>query len=403
MKNAPLPDNESERLRELHELSILDTLPEEEFDDITRLASEICQTPISLITLVDSGRQWFKSRIGLTSTETDRNSAFCAHAIITPQQILTVPDSRKDDRFFDNPLVTGDPHVIFYTGVPLVTSEGNALGTLCVIDHQPRELNPNQLETLRSLSRQVVRLIDLRKMNRLLNQSRTEVEQKNTELQKFAYIVSHDIKSPLNNIISITEILKESHSQGMDEEGLEMIGYLKSSSQQLKNLVDGILSYYAGDSLLSQKRTEFIFSHIIRETVDLLDPSGEHTIRFPQNDITLTSIESGVRQVLLNLISNAIKYNRSPKVVIDITFAQQDAGFIFTVKDNGVGIAADKLQTIFEPFVTLGVTDRFKNTGTGIGLSTVKKLVEKLGGTIRVSSEEGNGSEFTVTLRPMEI
>lgn len=398
MKPAPLPDNESERLRELHGLSILDTLPEEEFDDITRLASEICQTPISTITLIDSDRQWFKSRRGLAAPETSRDLAFCAHAIINPQQILVVPDSRKDDRFFDNPLVTGDPHVIFYTGVPLVTSEGNALGTLCVIDNQPRELNPRQLETLRSLSRQVVRLIDLRKMNRLLNQSRTEIEQKNAELQKFAYIVSHDIKSPLNNIISITEILKESHSKELDEEGVEMLGYL-GSSQQLKNLVDGILSYYAGDSLLSQKRTEFVFSHIIRETVDLLDPSGEHTIRYPQNGITLCSIESGVRQVLLNLISNAIKYNRSPNVIIDITFAQQDDGFLFTVKDNGVGIAADKLQTIFEPFVTLGVTDRFKNAGTGIGLSTVKKLVEKLGGTIRISSEEGKGSEFTVTLR----
>ena len=128
MKIPITPDNEIERLQALREYSILDTLPEQDFEDITKIASEICQTPISLITLIDSNRQWFKSNHGLNVRETARDYAFCAHAINTPDRILIVKDSREDNRFVDNPLVTGYPNVIFYAGVPLINPEGFSLG-----------------------------------------------------------------------------------------------------------------------------------------------------------------------------------------------------------------------------------------------------------------------------------
>jgi GAF domain-containing protein len=164
MKQPPIPQNEAERLRSLREHQLMGTLPEAVYDDITRLATELCGTPISLLTFVDENRQWFKSKQGLEATETPREYSFCAHAIVDPNEVFVVEDARYDERFEDNPLTTGDPHVVFYAGVPVKDAEGNALGSLCVIDNRPRQLTPEKLQALKALAKLVNVHIELRKV-----------------------------------------------------------------------------------------------------------------------------------------------------------------------------------------------------------------------------------------------
>ena len=160
---APTPSDEPDRLAALRRYAVLDTPAEADFDDLTMLASSICETPISLISLLDGGRQWFKSRVGLDVTETARTISFCGHAIVD-QALFEVPNASDDPRFFDNPLVLGDPNIRFYAGAPLTTSDGYRLGTLCVIDRIPRNLSEHQRVALEALSRQVVRQLESRAM-----------------------------------------------------------------------------------------------------------------------------------------------------------------------------------------------------------------------------------------------
>lgn len=166
--NAPLPANEAARLRALSEYHILDSAPEEAFDDLAKLVAQIFGCEIALVTIVDEKRQWFKARVGLDATETPREQAFCAHAILDPMNVMIVPDATRDVRFEANPLVTGSPHIRFYAGAPLLTQQGNALGTLCVIDRTPRQPAPAHLAALRIIGRQVSYLLELRRVARAL-------------------------------------------------------------------------------------------------------------------------------------------------------------------------------------------------------------------------------------------
>lgn len=174
MITAALPANEDQRLEDLYAYDLLDSKPEADYDDLADLAGYICGCPISLITLIDKDRQWFKSKKGLGVSETSRRESFCSHAILG-DGILEVQDASKDERFYDNPLVTGEPGIRFYAGSPIISATGYKLGTICVIDNSPKALTSQQEKALNQLSKQVSRLLELRKKNALIRRRALEI------------------------------------------------------------------------------------------------------------------------------------------------------------------------------------------------------------------------------------
>ncbi|HMV43529.1 MAG TPA: PAS domain S-box protein, partial [Leptospiraceae bacterium] len=217
MEVPNIPENEKERHKKLLEYNILDTLEEKEFDDIAKLAAQICNSPIALISLVDSDRQWFKSNIGLDAKETPRDISYCAHAILT-DEILEIEDSANDPRFYDNPLFLNTPIVRFYAGAPLITSDGYRIGTLCVIDRDAKKLNDQQLQTLKVLSNNVINLLELRK---------------NLYETKDSEIILKDILDNTEDMIQNIQ-LSDGRILYANPSWLNTLGYTKEESKNLR-------------------------------------------------------------------------------------------------------------------------------------------------------------------------
>ena len=397
MKIASIPDDEQERLAALKRYQILDTLPEMDFDDFTKLASHICGTPIALISLVDESRQWFKSAVGLDAKETPRDVAFCSHAILQ-DDIFVVPDSFKDDRFHDNPLAVEAPYVRSYAGVPLSTPSGHKIGTLCVIDSNPRDFSEQQKQALKALARQVVNQMELR-----LKLKDTEDTIKSKVL--FLATMSHEIRTPLNGILGCANLLVDNIEKPSNKELAQAIA---GCGETLLTIVNDILDFSKLESGNMEIEDEVFDLHqAIKQVINLFNSQASKkaiTINYDYHDNVPKVVYSDItriRQILSNLISNAIKFTESGNIDIDVHAKKekhQRYEIQFSIKDNGIGVSKEDKGKLFNSFSQVDSSIARKFGGTGLGLAICKELITLMGGKIWFEDAPLKGSIFKFTI-----
>lgn len=400
------PKNEADRMAALERYKILDTLTEQNYNDITRLASQVCGTEMAVISLIDHERQWFKSAVGIDGTETERDLAFCAHAILQ-DHIMVVPDALKDQRFQDNPLVTKDPNIRFYAGAPLLTSDGHALGTLCVIDRKPQTLSEDKLKVLEALSRQVMALLELRlNMMKLHDMSIELAKARDAALNLvesksfFLANVSHEIRTPMAGIMGMADFLK---ATPLNSEQSEYVHHIQQSSKTLLTLINDILDsakMEAGKMVV--EHINFDLNKMLSDVEMMFRLEAQRkNIQLRFNLTSMTNSVKGdalrIRQVLVNFLGNAFKFTQKGSIEVKtsvVSDVNNKLKMRFEVQDTGSGISADKLKNLFQDYVQADETVARHFGGTGLGLSISKRLVRLMQGEIGATSVDQQGSTF---------
>ena len=391
---------EIQRIQTLLDYEVMDTESEEDLEQITELASRICNCPITLISLLDDKRQWFKARVGLDAKETPKDIAFCKYTI-EEDELFSVENALNDDRFKSNPLVTGAPNIRFYAGMPLRAPNGFNIGTLCVIDTKPRELNEDQKISLAILSKTIIKHLELKIKNRNLKTAIEYANKCSKAKDDFLSNMSHELRTPLNAIYGFTEMLSKTQ---LNKEQQDMLSIVRTSGEILLTLINDILDFSKIESgKVVLEECPFDLKDTIVNVHSLLKPKCEQkNVGFNCNIDSIGSYimlgdKVRITQIIINLVGNAIKFTSKGKVSINIKHISEtkaNASFLFSVTDTGIGIPENMLSKIFERFEQASTDTVRKFGGTGLGLSISKSLVELLGGELKIKSKLGQGSEF---------
>lgn len=419
MIKASTPEDELSRLKDLYEYDVLDTEAEKSFDDLTQLASDICETPISLISLVDPNRQWFKSKYGIDVAETARDISFCSHAILE-NQVFEVQNALTDTRFHDNPLVANDPNIRFYAGTPLITPRGNAIGTLCVISDKPKKLSSKQINALTVLGKEVIAQLELRLNNKKLSMALEKQKAHNKELEKlkeeadtanntkskFLANMTHELRTPLHGILNLAEF---GMTETTTEEKDSTLKSILKSAHYLSNIVNDILDFSKIEAgKLEIEHIDFDLNDVISDVIKpQLQQASTKGIKL------ITSVDSKiadnfkgdplrVSQILNNLCSNAIKFTKTGQVELKVSIKSstlQTQVLKFEVIDTGLGINETVQEHLFKEFHQADSSTSREYGGTGLGLSICARLSELMQGHLSFTSQIGKGSTFTYEQR----
>ncbi|MEA2465705.1 MAG: hypothetical protein QOJ98_3452 [Acidobacteriota bacterium] len=403
--------NEHARLAALERYGILDTSPEDGFDELVHLAAAVCGTPIALISLVDATRQWFKARVGLDAAQTPRTASFCAYAI-HETTVFVVQDATKDPRFAGNALVVGEPKIRFYAGAPLTTPDGYNLGTLCVIDCKPRLLSEEQRTALTAIARQVIVQLELRRQiaERMVTEEKlresearllldvSEREEVDRLKKDFVSTVSHELRTPLTSIRGSLGLLASGVMGDLTAEARQLVTVAERNSIRLITLINAILDFEkleSGNDEMDLRPVPLqrIFDRALESVSAFAEQEGVR-IEVERTGAVVKADETRLIQVLVNLLSNAVKYSHRGGAVT-MRALSLDGQVEAQVIDRGRGIAAGKQEKIFERFHQVDSSDARTQPGTGLGLAICKAIIEQHGGTIGVESVEGEGSTFS--------
>jgi signal transduction histidine kinase len=394
--HAPLPDNEINRLAALYALDVLDSDAEKDFDDIVALAASVCGVPMSLVSLIDADRQWFKARIGTDLTETHRDLSFCAHAILG-KDLLVVPDARQDARFADNPAVDADGGVRFYAGAPLVTTDGYALGTLCVVDSEPRRLAVEQLQALRALGRQVTSQLELRRYAVALANTTARLQELERRKDDLAGLVGGELKAPLRLISSYLDGL--GHTGYHDRELADLVGrataaHVRGFSELIRHLMEMADAGVGNDSLhmrqidltrLTQRAVEAVRPIAATKQIWILNQAGGPSLPIVADPVRL-------EQVLMHLLFAAVKYTPSGGRVRVGTEIESGPAVRLDDMDMPDGIRPD----LFPHLYYGAIANPPDVPGPDRGLAVAKRILDAHHATVALSDRPGDGTSLHV-------
>lgn len=370
-----IPANEEQRLEAVRRYRILDTPEDGAFDRVTALAARIFDVPIAIVSIVDEDRIWFKSHHGLEIPEIGRDPGLCASCILQDDPWV-VTDARDDPRTLANPLVAGELGLQFYAGAPLTTRDGFNLGTICVIDKEPRQVSEEDLATLRDLSQIVVDELELRlaalREDERLSQARTD----------FVTVASHELRTPVTAVHGAARSLRRTDLS--DEQRTALLGVIDTEAERLAHLIEDILLASSLDRGAVAVRLEQVDPVILVENVVAARLSHAAEVREivvdapPRGTLRVDTDPQKVQQILASLLDNALKYSASAERV-EVGVTERDGTVRFAVSDRGIGIPVEDESRIFEKFSRLDPEQTRGGGGSGLGLFIAQQLAERLG------------------------
>lgn len=402
-KIFPIPPNELERLAALKRYNILDSLPENAFDDATKLISYICGVPIAHISFIDESRQWFKSEIGVGVSEVPREISFCQYTIMD-SKMVEIPDTFLNEKFKEDPNVVGGFKIRFYAGIPLTTPDGYNIGTICAIDHVAKELNENQRNAMSIIAKHVINQMELATKNIELKVQKKIAQRAVLAKDSFLANMSHEIRTPLNAIIGFTDLLAQEELNSLQRDYIDSV---QIAGENLLIIINDILDLSKIESgNLTIDPVPFNLQKTLKHIYSLLKvkvPKGIEFNLFLDADMPEFVIGDQIRlnQILVNLTGNALKFTEEGEVTVSVKKVDETADeylLKFSVKDTGIGIHPKKLKTIFNRFTQAEESTTRRFGGTGLGLNIVKQLIELHGSEIHVNSKLAQGSEFFFVL-----
>jgi signal transduction histidine kinase len=394
-----VPADEPARLAALHDAEVMDTPPEEDFDDIALLASEICNTPMGMVSLIDRDRQWFKAKIGLDVVETPRDLSFCAHTIAAAE-MLVVPDARDDARFAENPYVTNNGGIRFYAGAPVVLDGAHAVGTVCVVDMVPRTLNESQRRALRSLARHASAQLDLRRYARQAGQAADRLRELDQMKDAFLVSVSHEFRTPLSSIAGYLEILLEGGYTA--DASQRFLTIMQRNSTRLLRLVEELLLVARlTEEGMDLSQSDVDLAGLIRVSVEIARAAADQQgVRLVDHSgpepVPARGDARRLGQALDHLLANAIKFTEpGGEVSVRARAGEQPE---MTVTDTGIGIAAKDLPHVRDRFYRATEAETMAAPGPGLGLAIVQAIADAHEGSLTLESKPGVGTTARLTL-----